>query len=89
LLSTTIPQNNIVVSDYSFNVPLNFRAIRFVRGVASNEGALGSLSIQRSTDEGNSWDNVGTLNNVLRSSDPEDSTTTQDIDLGPFLTTGK
>lgn len=89
LLSTTIPQNNIVVSDYSFKVPLNFRAIRFVRGVASNEGALGSLSIQRSTDEGNSWDNVGTLNNVLRSSDPEDSTTTQDIDLGPFLTTGK
>lgn len=89
MLSTTIPQNDLVIIDQNLVIPFNFRAIRFVRGIASNEGALGTLQIQRSTDEGTSWDNVGSLSNVLRSSDPEDSTTTQDINLGQFLVNGK
>ena len=89
MFSTTIPQNDLVVTDQNLVIPFNFRAIRFVRGIASNEGTLGTLQIQRSTDGGTQWDDVGSLSNVLRSSDPEDSTTTQDINLGQFLVNGK
>lgn len=89
MLSTTIPQNDLVITDQNLIIPFNFRAIRFVRGVASNEGALGTLVIQRSTDGGAFWDDVESLSNILRSSNPEDSTTTQDINLGQFLVNGK
>ena len=89
MLSTTIPQNDIIVTKENLIVQFNFRAIRFIKGVASNEGALGTIQIQKSTDGGSTWNNAGQINNVLRSSNPEDSTTTQDVDLGQFLTLGK
>ena len=89
MLSTNIPQNDIVVTKEDLIVGFNFRAIRFIKGVASNEGALGTLIVQKSTNNGSTWDNVGQLNNVLRSSNPEDSTTIQEVNLGQFLTLGK
>ena len=89
MLSTTIPQNDLVVTNQNLVIPFNFRAIRFIKGVASNEGALGTIQIQKSTDGGSTWNNAGQINNILRSSNPEDSTTTQDVDLGQFLTLGK
>lgn len=89
LLSTSIPMNDIVVVDGKLEVPLNFRAIRYSQGQGINEGARGTLTIQRSTDEGKSWNEVARLENVLTSREPSDSTTMEEVDLGEYLAQGK
>ena len=89
MLSTKLPQNNIVVTDGKLEVGFNYRSIRYTQGQASNEGALGTLNIQRSTNNGSTWDSVGSIPNVLRSNEPTDTTTMQEVDLGGFLTQGK
>ena len=89
MLSTKLPQNDIVVTDGKLEVGFNYRSIRYTQGQASNEGALGTLNIQRSTNNGSTWDSVGSIPNVLRSNEPTDTTTMQEVDLGGFLTQGK
>jgi hypothetical protein len=81
-LSTTIKNNDIVVTDNNFEVEFNFRAIRHTKGSPLNEGALGTLIIQRSTDSGETWNEVGTIKNVLRSNEPNDTTTVQKVNIG-------
>ena len=78
----------MVVTEGSFKVGFNFRAVRNSNGQQLNEGALGTLTIQRSTNNGVNWDVVGTIHNALRSREPDDTTTTQDIDLGEYLVQG-
>lgn len=87
-LTTPIPQNDLVVAEDSFKVGFNFRAVRNSNGQQLNEGALGTLTIQRSTNNGVNWDVIGTIPNALRSVEPDDTTTTQDIDLGEYLVQG-
>lgn len=89
MLTTTLPMNDIVVVDGKLNVGLNFRAIRYTQGQASNESARGTLTIQRSTDGGSTYSTVGTIPNALVSSEPTDTTTVQTIDLGGYLAQGK
>lgn len=89
MLTTTLPMNDIVVVDGKLNVGLNFRAIRYTQGQASNESARGTLTIQRSTDGGSTYSPVGTIPNALISSEPTDTTTVQTIDLGGYLAQGK
>ena len=89
MLSTKLPQNNIVVTDGKLEVGFNYRSIRYTQGQASNEGALGTLNIQRSTNNGSTWDSVGSIPNVLRSNEPTDTDTNQTVDLGAYLTQGK
>lgn len=87
-LTTPTPQNDLVVAEDSFKVGFNFRAVRNSNGQQLNEGALGTLTIQRSTNNGVNWDVVGTIPNALRSMEPDDTTTTQDVDLGEYLVQG-
>ena len=87
-LTTPTPQNDLVVAEDSFKVGFNFRAVRNSNGQQFNEGALGTLTIQRSTNNGVNWDVVGTITNALRSMEPDDTTTTQDVDLGEYLVQG-
>lgn len=89
-LSTTISNMvDVVVTEDNFFVPLNYRAIKVTPIGNENAGALGTLTIQRSTDGGTTWTEVGVIANALASSDPEDTTTTQDINIGPYLANGK
>ena len=87
-LTTSTPQNDLVVAEDSFKIGFNFRAVRNSNGQQLNEGALGTLTISRSTNNGVNWDVVGTIPNALRSMEPDDTTSMQDIDLGAYLVQG-
>ena len=90
-LYTDIPQNNIVVSGSDFNVPLRFNAIRYSNGAAEDAGARGTLQIQRSTDNGTTWNDVATLKNQLASQPSTDTDFKEDdvVNIGGYLANGK
>ena len=79
---------DIVVTESKLEVPFNFRAIKISVIGNENAGYKGTLYVQRSTDNGASWSDVGTLPNALTSFD-YDQTTEEKIDLGGFLTQGR
>ena len=88
-LSTTLPQNDIVVSDGELKVLFNYRAIRYTQGVANNEGALGTLIVQTSRDNGSTWKEAGREENVLKSKEPNDTESVDEVFLGKYLESGK
>ena len=87
-LTTTTPANDIIVTENVLNVKFNFRAVKYTQGQGFNEGAYGTLIVQRSTDNGSTYDEVGRLTNVLTSREPNDTTSTNEVNLAQFLTQG-
>lgn len=79
---------DIVVTESELKVPFNFRAIKISVLGNENAGYKGTLQVQRSTDGGTTWNDVGTLSNALTSYD-YDVETEESVDLGQFLASGK
>lgn len=88
LLSTNLPNADIVVSGTSLIVPLNFRAVRITSLDKINMNARGTLQIQRSTDSGKTFNEVATLPNILPSEDYTNTEKYTDVDLGAYLIQG-
>ena len=89
MLRTNISNTaDIVVTEGKLEVPLNYRAIKITRIGNENAGYNGSLVVQTSTN-GETWNTTGTIQNVLPSSDPEDTNTYTTVDIGKYLVSGK
>ena len=89
LLNTDLPSADIVVTKPSLTVPLNFRGVRITSLDKINMNARGTLTVQRSTDNGTTFNEVGRIPNVLPSEDYANADKYTDIDLGEYLTQGK
>lgn len=89
LLNTNLPSADIVVTKPSLVVPLNFRGVRITSLDKINMNARGTLTIQRSTDNGTTFNEVGRIPNALPSEDYANADKYTDIDLGEYLTQGK
>lgn len=89
LLNTNLPSADIVVTNPSLVVPLNFRGVRITSLDKINMNARGTLTIQRSTDNGTTFNEVGRIPNALPSEDYANADKYIDIDLGGYLTQGK
>ena len=89
LLNTNLPSADIVVTKPSLVVPLNFRGVRITSLDKINMNARGTLTVQRSTDNGTTFNEVGRIPNALPSEDYADADKYTDIDLGEYLTQGK
>lgn len=87
LRSTLSPTANIVVTDNSLEVELNYRSIIVDAAISQqiNAGIKGIIEVQRKTT-GN-WEVVGTLDEELDSKDNYDSYVT--VDIGKYLAQGK
>lgn len=87
LFSTIGTTNNIVVSGDSLEVSLRFHAVRNSNGDRLNVGSNGTLVIQRKTST-SSWATVGTMEDVLPSTDYSDDKTYTKVDIGKYLQDG-
>ena len=88
LLKSSFPMTDVVITGNSLIVPLNFRAVRVTPLENINMNARGTLTIQRSTDDGTTFTNIGTLPNAILSED-YDSEEYTGVDLGQFVGNGK
>lgn len=88
-LYTNAPQNaNIVVAEPSLEVGFRFHAVRISSGERLNMGTKGTLTIQRSLDDGRTWTTVATLEGAINSTDYSNTTAYTTIDLGGYLQKG-
>ncbi len=84
-LFTTLDQTaDIVVAEPTLNVNFRFHAVKVTNGERLNMGAKGTLTIQRSLDNGNTWESF-TLANAINSTDYSNTETYTQINLGPYL----
>ena len=88
LLRSSIPSSDIVITGNELLVPLNFRAVRVTPLENINMNSRGTLVVQRSTDNGATFNDVGSLPNAILSVDYDLEEYT-DIDLGKFVNNGK
>lgn len=88
LLRSLFPMTDVVITGNSLIVPLNFRAVRVTPLENINMNSRGTLTIQRSTDDGATFTNIGTLPNAILSED-YDSEEYTGVDLGQFVGNGK
>lgn len=88
LFSTIGQSADIVVREPSLEVQFRFHAVRISSGERLNMGTKGTLTIQRSLDNGSTWNTVGTMEGVINSTDYSNTTTYTTIDLGRFLQKG-
>ena len=88
LFSKASQSSDIVVAEASMPVEFRFHAVRISNGERLNMGTKGTLTIQRSLDEGRTWTTVGTLEGAINSTDYTNTTTYETIDLGQFLQKG-
>lgn len=88
LFSTIGQSADIVVREPSLEVQFRFHAVRISAGERLNMGTKGTLTIQRSLDNGTTWNTVGTLEGVINSTDYSNTTTYTAIDIGRFLQKG-
>ena len=88
LFSKASQSSDIVVAEASMPVEFRFHAVRISNGERLNMGTKGTLTVQRSLDEGRTWITVGTLEGVINSTDYTNTTTYETIDLGQFLQKG-
>ena len=90
LLATSFPISaDVVVATDTFNVPLNFRAVRITSLDKINMNARGTLLVQRSTDNGSSWVTSATLPNVLPSEEYANTDNYTEVNLSSYLVEGK
>ena len=81
---------DIVVTDNKLEVPLNYRSIIKDQFGLTNPNYFGTLIIQTSTN-GETWNTVGTIPNILTSQEPDDTSyiDKNKVDIGKYLTNGK
>ncbi|MBR6629958.1 MAG: hypothetical protein IKL03_08415 [Bacteroidaceae bacterium] len=90
LLATSFPISaDVVVATDTFNVPLNFRAVRITSLDKINMNTRGTLLVQRSTDNGSSWVTSATLPNVLPSEEYANTDNYTEVNLSSYLVEGK
>lgn len=88
-LATSISNTaNIVVTNDKLNIPLNYRSIKITQIGNENAGYSGTLVIHRSTDNGATWSDVGSIPNILTSQDIDATNVYQDVNIGPYLAMG-
>lgn len=88
LFSTASQNADFVVAEASLEVDFRFHAVRISNGERLNMGTKGTLTIQRSLDDGRSWTTVGTMEGIINSTDYTNTTTYETIDLGKYLQKG-
>ena len=84
LFTTLEPSADIVVAEPTLNVNFRFHAVKVTNGERLNMGSKGTLTIQRSLDNGNTWESY-TLANAINSTDYSNTETYTQINLGPYL----
>ena len=89
MLGTNTPLQDIEVKGDVFNVALNFRAVRITSYGNINVNERGTLVVDVSTDNGDTFHTVATLNNVLSSRDYTDDKVYENVNIGSYLAQGK
>ena len=79
---------DIVVSGEKLEIPLRFHAVRTSNGDRLNMGTAALLVIQRSTDNGITWQTVDTRNASVPSTDYTDTNTYTAVDVSNCLING-
>ena len=89
LLSTSIPKDaKLIAAKDKIEIPLNFRGVKIGKLGNENAGVQGTLIIERSIDNGNTYTEVGRLVGILPSEEYEDKEKYTTIDLYPYLNDG-
>ena len=89
MLGANVPLQDIEVKGDVFNVPLNFRAVRITSYGNINVNERGTLVVDVSTDNGETFHTVATLNNVLSSRDYTDDKVYENVNIGGYLAQGR
>lgn len=89
MLGANVPLQDIEVKGDVFNVALNFRAVRITSYGNINVNERGTLVVDVSTDNGDTFHTVATLNNVLSSRDYTDDKVYENVNIGSYLAQGK
>lgn len=74
----------IVAVEQQYNIGVRYSAIQNDSGEVSNAGESGTLTVQRSTDGGNTWTTVGTAQLTSLNSDSSSYVT---VNIGQWFTT--
>ena len=80
---------DLVVSGNELNVKVRFCAVKVSNGERLNNGSMGTLIIERSTDDGTTWKVVETRKGALTSTDYADENSYSDVELGDCLINGR
>lgn len=79
---------DLVVAEGKLEVLLNYRAIQITEAGNINANAQGTVVVQRQTAT-TDWTTVGEMKDALPSSEPTDTTSTTEVNIGEFITKGK
>ena len=79
---------DIVVSGSKLEIPLRFHAVRTSNGDRLNMGTAALLTIQRSTNNGETWQTVDTRAAAIPSTEYSDTSTYTTINIGDSLING-
>ena len=80
---------DVVVSGSKLTAKVRFCAVKVSNGERLNNGSMGTLIIERSTDDGTTWKVVETRRGALTSTDYADENNYSDVELGGCLINGK
>lgn len=80
---------DVVVSGNKLTAKVRFCAVKVSSGERLNNGSMGTLIIERSTDDGTTWKVVETRKGALTSTDYADENNYSDVELGGCLINGK
>ena len=80
---------DVVVSGNKLTAKVRFCAVKVSNGDRLNNGSMGTLIIERSTDGGTTWKVVDTRKGALVSTDYADENTYTNVGLGDVLINGK
>ena len=80
---------DVVVSGNKLTAKVRFCAVKVSNGERLNNGSMGTLIIERSTDDGTTWKVVETRKGALTSTDYADENNYSDVELGGCLINGR
>lgn len=80
---------DVVVSGNKLTAKVRFCAVKVSNGERLNNGSMGTLIIERSTDDGTTWKVVETRKGALTSTDYADENNYSDVELGDCLINGR
>ena len=80
---------DVVVSGNKLTAKVRFCAVKVSNGERLNNGSMGTLIIEQSTDDGTTWKVVETRKGALISKDYADENNFEEVELGSCLTNGK
>ena len=89
LLGTSIPNSaKLVAAKEKLEIPLCFRGVKIGQLGNENAGAAGTLIIERSTDGGSTFTEVGRQVGILPSEEYENKDKYTNVDIMPYLSEG-